>query len=107
MSDRQSVAANTTTGNVLAGKTAEFISEPSIVQLYALAAAVGVFITLIIGDEIVVEDQEIASAAGFPIIPDHFVAEGGGFPQDRVILKYRNSTGAAIVVQSRVQVEPA
>ncbi len=41
MTDRQSVAANATVQNVLAGNLNEFLQANSLVNLYASAAAVG------------------------------------------------------------------
>lgn len=105
MTDRLSVAANTTSLNVCAGKTAEFVHEPSVVRIAATASAVGLFCTCIIGEEVVIDDQELSSQNRMPIVPDDFIAEAGAFPGDRVLLKFRNSTGAAIVAFSRVEIE--
>ena len=109
LTDRQSVAANTTVANVLAGKLNEFLNENSVVSLYMLAEAVGVNASLIVGNEIVVDDQEItARAVGTPItVPDDFLAQGGGFAGDRLIVRVRNTTGAAIVVRTRIETNPA
>ena len=106
MSDRQSVGANAVVANVLTGKLHEFLSEDSIVRCYAVAAAVGLNVSLLVGGESIVQDQEISGAGGFPVIPDHFVAEGAGFAGDRVILSLRNTTAAAIVATSIVETEP-
>jgi len=106
MTDRQSVAANTTISTVCSGKIAEFVHEPSAVRLFGSASAVGLNMSLIIGEEVVVEDQEVNAQNRMPIIPDDFVAEGGAFPGDRIVLKYRNTTGGAITAFSRVDVEP-
>ncbi len=106
MSDRQSVGANAVVANALAGKLHEFLSEDSLVRLYAVAAAVGLNVSLLVGGESLVQDQEVSSAGGFAIIPDHFVAEGAGFEGDRLVLSYRNTTAAAIIVTSIVDTEP-
>jgi len=107
MSDNQSVAANATVLNALAGKVHEFLSEDSIVRAYVSAAAVGLNVSLLIGAEVLVDDQEVSSSNRFPLIPDDLLAEGAGFQADRLILRYRNTTGAAIIVRSLVNVEPA
>lgn len=106
MTDNQSVAANATIQNVLAGKVHEFLSEDSIVRVYASASVVGMNLSVLIGAEVLVDDQEINSANVFPIIPDHLIAEGAGFAADRLILRYRNTTAGAIVVKSSTVVEP-
>lgn len=107
MTDRQSVAANATVANVLAGKVAEFLSGPSVVRLYCTGSAVGLNLTFLVGNESIVQDQEISAANRFPIVPDDYMAESGGMAGDRVIASFRNTTGAAIVAFTRIEVEPA
>jgi len=107
MTDVTSVAANATSANVLAGKIAEFLAEASILRLFAAAAAIGVFCTFFVGESVLIDDQEISGVNRFPIKPDDLVDEGAGFANDRLLLRFRNSTGAAIVVKSRLEIEPA
>lgn len=106
MTDRQSVAANATVQNVLAGKLAEFLSDPSRVALYGTGSAVGLNYSLLIGGESVVDDQEVSAANRFPVVPDDFVAEGGGLGGDRIIVRVRNTTAGAITAFTRVEVNP-
>jgi len=106
MTDVVSVAANATSLNVLAGKLAEFLAERSVVRLYAAAAAAGIFASLLIGDSVLIDDQEISGANRYPLKPDDLVDEGAGFDNDRLILRFRNSTAGALVVQSRLEIEP-
>lgn len=106
MSDRQSVAANATVTNVLTGKVHEFLSTNSVARFYATGSAVGLNISILVGNESIVQDQEISAANRFPIIPDDFVAESGGIVGDRLIVSYRNTTAGAITAFSRVEVEP-
>jgi hypothetical protein len=109
MTDRRSVAANATVDNVLAGKIDEFLREASIVTLYAAAEAVGVNVSLIIGNEVAFDDQEITSrAAGASlIVPDDFMVQAAGLAGDRMVLRLRNTTGAAIIVRTRLETTPA
>lgn len=106
MTDNRSVAANTRTTNVLAGLPFEFVSTPSIIRFYAAAAAAGVNTDLLIGGENLVSDSEISSANRFPIRPDDLVTEHGGSGGDRLFVSYRNTTGAAIIVKTIVDVLP-
>jgi len=106
MTDRQSVAANAQVDNVLVGKLAEFLTEPSRVALYATGSAVGLRYSLLIGGEALVDDQEVSAANRFPLVPDDFVAEGGGLQGDRLIVRVRNTTGGAITAFTRVQTNP-
>ena len=107
MTDTQSVAANTTVANVLAGKSAEFIKEPSVVTISATGSAAGLNVTAIVGEEIVIEDQPIGAQNHFPVIPDDALTQAGGFPGDRIVVKVRNTTAAALTSWVRVDVEPA
>ena len=107
MTDTQSIAANTTVANVLTGKSAEFVKEPSVVTFSATGSAIGLFLTAIVGEEVVIEDQAIPLTDRFPVLPDDTLAQAGGFPGDRVIVKVRNSTAAALTSWVRVDVEPA
>lgn len=107
LTDRQSIAANVSVANVMSGKAQEFVQEPSLVRLFNTASAVGMFCTLIVGDEVVVEDQEINAQNRMPLVPDDFFAEAGGLQGDRIVVKYRNSTAGAITVFTRVEVIPA
>lgn len=107
MTDRQSVAANTTIANCVAGKTAEFIQEPSIVTFYACASAVGMQYTCLVGAEVVVEDQEVNAQNRMPIVPDDMIAQAGAFPGDRIVVKLHNTTAGAVTAFTRVDVHPA
>lgn len=107
MTDTQSIAANTTIPNVLSGKSAEFIKEPSVVSFAATGSAAGLNITAIVGEEVVIDDQPIGPGNRFPIVPDDLLAQAGGFPGDRVVVRMRNTTGGALTSWVRVDVEPA
>lgn len=107
MTDRQSVAANATVENVFAGNLMEFLPANAVVRLYASAAAVGLNMALIVGNEIFLDDQEVSAQNRMPLVPDDLVVEAAGFQGDRVVVRYRNTTAAAIVAFSRVDVVPA
>jgi len=106
MTDRQSVGANATVQNVIAGKLHEFLSEPSRVGLYATGSAVGLNYSLLIGGEAFVDDQECSAANRFPVVPDDFLAEGGGIPGDRILVRVRNTTAGAIIAFTRIEINP-
>lgn len=106
MSDRQSVAANATVANAVSGKLHEFVNRPSIVRLYATGSAVGLNMSLLIGSESAMQDQEVNAQNRMPLLPDDFVVEFGAFPGDRIVLSYRNTTGGAITAFTLVDVIP-
>ena len=106
MSDIQrSLVANTTTDNVLAGKQAEFLQGPSSVVFLISAAAKGVLATILIGNEILVEQQEISRTNRYPFAPDDVVLQAFGAGGERIIVRLNNTTGAAILCDTVVQVE--
>jgi len=93
---------------VLAGKIEEFTREPSSVSLYANAEAVGVQVSLIIGNEVALDDQEIPNkpVGTAIVVPDDFLVQAGALAGDRLVLRLRNTTGAAIIVRSRLEISP-
>lgn len=103
MTDRQSVAANDQVQNVLAGKIGEFLAQPGNVVLYGTAGVVGLRVSLIVGGAVIVDDQEINAQNRMPIVPDDFVAGAYGLQGDRVIVRLRNTTGAAIIGYTRIE----
>lgn len=107
LTDRQSVGPNATVQNVLAGKLNEFLAENSVVSLYATAAAVGLNVSFIVSDSVIVDDQEVNAQNRMPLVPDDFVGNGGGFAGDRIIVRLRNTTGLAIVAFTRLETNPA
>ena len=109
MTDRRTVAANATVDNVLAGKLDEFLRENSIVTLYAAAEAVGVNLSLLVGNEVAFDDQEIGNkAAGVAlVVPDDFLVTAGGLAGDRMVLRLRNTTVGPIIVRTRMETTPA
>ncbi len=106
MTDVQSVAANTTTSNILAGKNKEFLDEAAIVHFGILGSAVGLRATVVVGTEVIVDDQEVAVGTTMPAFPDQILAEGGGFAGDRITVRLRNTTGGAITGYTKILIEP-
>lgn len=106
MTDRQTVAANATTANIFAGNIFEFIQRASIVRFYPVAAAVGMNVDILVGNESYVNDQEISGANRWPIRNEDLLVEMGALPGERIVVRLRNTTGAAIVVQTLVEVIP-
>jgi len=98
-----SVGANAVSANVLAGLLHEFLDRPALITLAAAAAAVGIRTTLLIGGFSMVQDQDISLANRFPILPDDVVTQEQGI--GRMILTFRNTTGAAILTSWSIDVD--
>ncbi len=106
MTNRQSVAANATVANVFTGQLHEFLQGRAVINLYGTASAVGLNASLLIGDELFLDDQELNAQNRMPIIPDDFLVAAAGVRGDRVVLKLRNTTAGAITGFSRVEIMP-
>ena len=110
MSDVRSVAANATIANALSGKTNEFLTADSIVRLGVTGDVAGLFCSLLIGDVVVVNDQEVGiniTAGGLPQDPDEIIVDDVGQAGDRLVLTLRNSTAGAIVSKIILKTTPA
>ncbi len=101
----RSVAANASTGNILDGKPEVYLSRNAALAFYIVAAAAGLFATILVGDSVVVDDQEVSSANRYPIRPDDLFARSGGASGDLVYVRIRNSTGGAVVLTTVVDVQ--
>jgi len=106
MTDRQSVAANTTIGNVVAGKLHEFCASPCIIKVYATASAVGMNMSVLVGNETFAQDQEINAQNRLPLEPDDFFVTAAGVQGDRIVVSLRNTTAGAVTGFTRIEVEP-
>ena len=105
ITNETSVAANSTSTNLLTGDLNEFLGRPSVASLFCTSAAVGIRAQLMIGGDVVIDDQPISDANRFPITPDDFLSRGGGLPGDRLTLRFRNTTVGAIIVRWRLGIE--
>jgi len=101
----RSVGANAQTGNVLDGKPEQYLTRNSALAFYITAAAAGMFATILVGDTVVVEDQEVSGINRFPIRPDDLFARSGGAGGDLIFVRIRNSTAGAILVTTVVDVQ--
>ncbi len=107
MTFNASIAANSQNDNILSGKLHEFLVEASRIVVAATAAAAGVRISILVGGEALIQDQEISAVNRWPQLPQDLTAEGAGFGGDRIVIPLRNTTAAAIVAQVTVDVLPA
>jgi len=101
----RSVAADSSTANILDNKAETYLTRNSALTFYIVAAAVGIFATVLVGDTVVVDDQEISNLNRFPIRPDDLTARAGGAGGDLILVRLRNSTAGAIVVNTVVDVQ--
>lgn len=106
LTDRRSVAANTTVDNVLAGKEYEFMPFDGGVEFGIVAAATGVQATVVSGTDILMRNGAISEANRFPVYPDDFSLSDVAGQGERLIVSIINTTAGAIVVFTAVKVTP-
>lgn len=94
-----SVPLNGTVDNILAGSAFEFARQNSLVSLGVSAAATGTFVTFNSGADVVAEEFEPAILTRYPIIPDEMYFSDVAAAGDRLVVRVRNTTGAAIIVR--------
>lgn len=99
-----SVAANAVSANQLAGELYEFLPAPAAVVVSVTGSAVGLRVTLLAGGVTLVNDQAISLQNRFPVIPDDILTQENIPPGARLLLTFRNTTGAALIAFWRVDV---
>ncbi len=103
---RTSIAANAVNENILAGSTFEILQGRSVVSIGLTGQVVGLVASVLIGSTVVLEESPVFIAANaFPVIPDQMFYNAAGVGNDRIVIRVRNTTGAAI--DSRVIVQIA
>jgi hypothetical protein len=105
-SNRQSVAANAVVTNVMSGNQYEFLPFDAFVEFGLVAAATGLNATVTTGSDLLQSDTEVSAANRMPIYPDDFVLNDVAAAGDRLVVSFRNTTGAAIVAFTIVKITP-
>jgi len=93
------VPLNGTTDNVLAGSAFEFARQNSLVSMGVAAEATGTFVTFNSGADVVAEEFEPPIKTIYPVIPDEMYFSDVAAAGDRLVIRVRNTTGAAIIVR--------
>ncbi len=101
-----SVPLNGTVDNILAGSAFEFARTNALVSMGVSAAATGTFVTFNSGADVVAEEFEPAILTRYPIIPDEMYFSDVAAAGDRLVIRVRNTTAAAIIVRVVCQVTP-
>lgn len=101
-----SVAANATSANIMAGNLYEVLARPSIVEFGMTSVSAGILATVMIGGDVIVQDQEISNANRYPIVPDDWVVKAAGRAGSKIYITLRNRTGAAILATVVLNITP-
>ena len=101
-----SVAAGAVNDNILSGSAFEFARQNQVVSLGIAQAATGGFATIQSGGDIVAEEFSPPILTRYPIIPDEMYFNDVMGIGDRLVVRYRNPTGGAIIVRVMAQIQP-
>lgn len=100
----ESVAANATVQNTVAGSAYEFARTRQIAAVGITQAATGLFCTIQSGADIVAEEFEPFILTTPPILPDHMYFNDVMEVGDRLVIRVRNSTAGAIIIRTIAQI---
>lgn len=106
LSDRQTVGIGATVDNILAGKFSEFLQEDSKVSIAVTAELTALFVSVIIGNELLIDGQEVGDTNATPRNPEDVLVQGFGQKGDRVIVKLRNGNLATNDSRAVIFIEP-
>jgi len=101
-----SVAANATSANIMAGNLYEILQRPSIVEFGMVSSAQGILATVMLGSQVLMQDQEISGANRFPIIPDDWLLKGVGRAGDKIYITLRNRTAGPLTINVILNITP-
>lgn len=101
-----SLAAGAVVDNIFSGSAFEYIRQPGVVSIAAVATVVGAFITLQAGPTLILEESPPAVRTLWPVVPDDFFYQAAVVPGDRLVLRVRNPTAGAIVIHAIAQIAP-
>lgn len=96
LSDQTDVAASTTVDNVLANKFNRVLQAPSKVTVAITGElAEDGFATVIVGREILIDDQLVPDTNAFPRNPEDILVQTVANAGEEIIVKVRNADAAA------------
>jgi hypothetical protein len=116
-----SVAAGAVNNNLVSGSAFEFARVQSIYSIGIFASNQGAFVTLQGGSDIIAEEfpcpvsgiaannpsgAAMTTTSQFPVIPDSMYFTDVLNPGDRLVMRFRNPTAAAITASFIVQITP-
>jgi len=107
LSDRRSlIAVSGIADNVLEGKFGRVLQENSKVTVAITASVVSGFATVLVGNEILVDGQEIPDTNAAVRNPEDILAQTVAAIGDEVIVKLRNANAGANVIRTHVWIDP-
>lgn len=101
-----SIAANSTNENIIQGSQFEYLPMNALVEFGLVGAAAGLVADIYSGSDIVAESYALNNKTGYPIYPDDFDLNDVAAAGERIKVRVRNTTGAAIVCNYSVRLTP-
>ena len=104
-----SVAANSSSGNILAGSPFEFVAQASVIALaltQAGAAASDITMDFQIGGESLTSQANTPFKAAMPTFLDDTLVKAGANAGERLFLNLNNTTVGALVAQVIIDITP-
>lgn len=106
LSDETDVGIGATVDNILTGKFSEFLQEDSKVSIAITSELNSLFASVIIGNELLIDGQQVNGTNAAPRNPEDVLVQGFGSKGDRVIVKLRNGNLATNIARSNIFIEP-
>jgi len=106
LSDETDVGIGATVDNILTGKFSEFLQEDSKVSIAITSELNALFASVIIGNELLIDGQQVNGTNAAPRNPEDVLVQGFGAKGDRVIVKLRNGNLATNITRSNIFIEP-
>lgn len=106
LADRRSVPTTDVVDNVLEGKFGRVLQENAKVTIAQTAALDDAFSTVLVGNEVLIDGQEIPDTAASPRNPEDILSQTVAAVGDEIIIRVRNANAGANVVRTHVFIEP-
>lgn len=106
LSDVRTILTTIVVANALEGKFGRVLQENSKVSVAITSSLVSLFATVLVGNEVLIEDQEVPDTAAAPRNPEDVLVQTVGQLGDEVIVKLRNQNAATVTSRVSVFLEP-
>lgn len=93
--NQANIAANTKTANILSGDINEFVTQPSIVNIYAVSSASGIRLSSLADSDIAIDDKEIVAIGTSLDKSQHLLDSFAVFAGTRLALTLRETAGVS------------
>lgn len=100
-----SIAANATNDNVLAGSQFEFLPYDAALNFGTSASATGIVVDVYSGQDVLAEGMSVGATNRIPVMPDDYSLSDVAGAGERIKVRARNTTGAAITFFYSVRID--